>query len=43
MSDSGKQVIALGVMLGVLVITFHGLVIFRSIRKKRKLAKTEPK
>ncbi len=42
-TNGGIQVITLGVMLGVLIILFHGLAICRSIRKKRRQPKAEPK
>ncbi len=42
-SGSGTQIIALGVMLGVLIVVFHGLTLFRSIRKKQKLSKIASK
>lgn len=42
-SDSGQQVIALGVMVGILIIIFYGVLLFRSIRKKRKLLKIDQK
>lgn len=39
-SNSGQQVITLGVMLGVLMIIFHSLAFFRVFQNKRKQSKT---
>lgn len=41
-TNSGQQVVTLGVLLAILMVIFHGLALFRSIRRKRKESKTVP-
>ena len=39
-SNSGRQIIALGILLGFMMACFHGIALFRSVVKRRKLTTT---